>query len=177
MRSMAAAPAEVQAHVLCGQTREGVVDRLDQHLDVLAVLGHRHIRKKLPGGGELRLVNLQDEASVGDRLVLLAQGLSRPEEEGLLAGIVVVVRTRADAARTDGRDEALDVLALYGRLERPDVGLDGVLSHVPHRASAHPHLLRIVSQWWSGGCEPRPHRTAGAGVPQTGRIQAWKVAP
>src|SRR5712691_3953267 len=40
MRSMATAPAEVQAHVVFGQTSEGVVDRLDQHLDVLTVLRH-----------------------------------------------------------------------------------------------------------------------------------------
>src|SRR5207249_4229499 len=79
MRSMAAAPTEVQAHVLFGQTREGVVDRLDQHLDVRAVLAHAHIWEKLPGGRELRLVDLKDETGVGDRLVLLAQSLGRPE--------------------------------------------------------------------------------------------------
>ena len=109
-------------------------------------------------------------------LILLAQGLSRPEEERLLAGVVVVVRPGADAARTDGRDEALDVLALYGRLERRDIGLDGSLPHILHRASAHPHLLRICLRRWAGRRKPWPHRTAGAGVPQTGRIKARKVA-
>src|SRR5262249_784435 len=116
MRSMAAAPAEVQAHVFLVQTREGVVDRLDQHLDVLAVLGPAHSWEKLPGGRELRLVDLQDETSISDRLVLLTQSLGRPEEERLLTGVVVVVRPRTDTARSNGRDEALDILALYGGL-------------------------------------------------------------
>src|SRR5262249_21811701 len=79
MRTMTTPPAKVQAHVLFGQTREGVVDRLDQHLDVLTVFGHGHIWKKLPGGRELWLVDLEDEASVSYRPVLLAQGLSRLE--------------------------------------------------------------------------------------------------
>src|SRR4029450_9140465 len=145
MRPMATSPAEVQAYVLFRKTREGVVDRLDQHLDVLAVLGHRHIWEELPGGREFWLVNLQDESGVSDGLVFLAHGPRGPKEEGLLAGVVGVVRPGADAARTDGRDEALDVFALYGRLERCDVGLDGVVPHVLHRTSAHPCLRRIVS--------------------------------
>src|SRR4030095_16503991 len=175
MRPMATSPAEVQAYVLFRQTRKGVVDRLDQHLDVLAVLGHGHIWKKLPGGRALWLLNLEDETGVSDGLVLLTQGLSGPKEEGLLAGVVAVISPRADAAGPDGRDEALDVLALYGRLECRDVGLDGVLSHILHRASAHPHLLRLVAGGWPGRRDPRPHWTAGTGVPQTGRIKARKV--
>src|SRR5207253_10351653 len=86
VRSMAATPAEVQARLLFGQTHEGVVDRLDQHFNVFAVLGYGHLWKKLPGGREFRLVDLEDEASVDDRLVLLAQGLGYPKQERLLAG-------------------------------------------------------------------------------------------
>src|SRR4029434_10193969 len=116
MRAMATSPAEVQAYILFRQTREGVVDRLAQHLNILAVLGHDHIWKKLPGGRELWLVDLEDETGVSDGLVFLAQGLGGPKEEGLLAGVVVVVRPGADAARTDGRDEALDVLPCMAAL-------------------------------------------------------------
>jgi hypothetical protein len=86
---MTAAPAEVQAHLLFWQTRDGVIDRLHQHLDVFAILGHGHIWKKLPGGRKFRLVDLEDEAGVGNRLVLLTQGFSCPEEERLLTGVVI----------------------------------------------------------------------------------------
>jgi len=99
MRPMATAPTEVQAHVVFRQTREGVVNRLYQHFDVLTVLRHGHIWEELPGGRELRLVNLEDEAGVGDCLVLLAQGLSGSEEESLLAGIVAAMAVIGDSYR------------------------------------------------------------------------------
>ena len=51
---------------------------------VLAVVGDAHVGEHLPAVRQVRVVDLQDEAGVGDRLVLLVHRVGDGEEELLV---------------------------------------------------------------------------------------------
>ena len=65
-------------------------------------------------GGQVRAVELQDESSIDDRLVLMAHDIGDRLHVGLFVGIVFVAKKAHETAGRKGRHE--DVLGL-GRFD------------------------------------------------------------
>ena len=113
------------------QAPEGVVERLDpQHGELLVVgdagLGVDHV----PVLGDRRVVDLQDQPGIEDRLVFLAHRVGAGEEE-LLVGLVIAIGDARGAARSDrGHEPFLDPRRRERRLEAGDVGLDRVVADI-----------------------------------------------
>jgi hypothetical protein len=75
VRPVAAAPADVEPDLVLGQAIQRVIDDLDAELQVTAIAEQVPVGVELPRGRELWLVDLHDEARVGDRLVLVPDDL------------------------------------------------------------------------------------------------------
>ena len=86
-------------------------------------------------GDEERIVDLQQEAGVDDRLVFLAHRLGDREHIILRARVVFVRRRGLDVRRRDGRHEGFRRRHLRERrLERVEIGLELRLALVFDRA-------------------------------------------
>ena len=125
-------------NLLLGQPADRVGERLQPHLEVLAV--RRHVLPAVPGPvvDDVRAVELEDEAGVHDGLVVRLDRLGEGEEELLLRAVVLV----DDPAPQPGwGDEAveqlLEVLPLRRCLERLEVPLEQVEALRADRAGAH----------------------------------------
>jgi hypothetical protein len=151
-----------------------MVDDLDRELQVLAVVLDRPLRVEHPRGRELRLVHLQDQPGVGDRLVLLAHHL-RDGHHVLLLGVVeAVAGAGAEAERAERGDEALHALAALDRLEHGlDVLGDRLLTGVADRGGRDPLGGRLRRR--ARGHEARPDRATRAGQPQARLVEAREV--
>ena len=99
VRAVAAAPARVEADRLLGNVAQPVVQRLDAQLRVLAIVVDAHLRVHLPAVGQVRVVDLQHEAGVGDELVLLVHDVGDGEQELLVGRVVLVPQPVLDRAR------------------------------------------------------------------------------
>ncbi len=126
------APAEVQTDLLLRQARDRLVDRVDADLREREVVLDRGLRVDLiPVLGERRIVELHDQARVGDGPVLLAQRRDPRIDVRLLRGVEVVLDARG-RARRDRRDEPL-LARLEGGPQVAGVGLDEVVARVGDR--------------------------------------------
>ena len=125
-----------------GQSVEGVVDHLDAHAEICAQIRQRPVGIELPARRELGLVDLDDQAGVGDRSVLLADGLRHGHQVGLLIAVVLVAQSGANAQRTQRRQKSVDGFALERGLQVLDVLGNRRLADVLHRSAAHPNAGR-----------------------------------
>ena len=92
MRAVPAPPAHVIADAILGDAVQRVVERLDAQTRVGAIFLERHRRvHRVPVLGHARIVDLQDEAGVGDRAVLDAQRVGDGEQELFLRPVVAVL--------------------------------------------------------------------------------------
>ena len=109
MGAVVAAPAHVEPDLLARDIAQGMVERVEAHLGEAPVGRHVHLRVQLPGVGQVGIVDLQQEPSVGDRLLLVVHGIGDGVDERLVVGVVVVDQPMLNGARGDGGQEGLDV--------------------------------------------------------------------
>ncbi len=138
----------MKADPLGRQAAQRVVERLDPHHDELLVVGEVRLGgDHVPAGRGRRVVELEDEARVDDRLVFLAHHLGAGVEE-LLVARVMAVADAIGAAWGDRGDEALrDPGSGERRLQVGDVGLERGVAGIAQRRDADRASRR-----------PRPHR-------------------
>ena len=140
VRAVLAAPAGVEADQLARHVLQSVVQRLDAQVGVLVVLRRRHVGVHLPAVRQVRVVDLQDEARVRDRLVLLRHRVGDGEEELFFGLVVLVVQPVLHRAGRNRRQVAFDAAdALHRGLQVGDVFLVGVLADVLDRPDAEHH--------------------------------------
>ena len=90
-----------------GQAADRVVERLDPHPGEAPVVLDARLRDDLvPVLGDRRVVELQDQARLDDRRVLLAHRVGAGPEHLLVVGVVLVAEARA-AGRRDRVEEAV----------------------------------------------------------------------
>src|SRR6202040_724422 len=80
----------------------------------------------VPGGGDAGIVNLQDEARLDDRLVLVAHGVGEGVDEFLVGLVVLVIDEMVEPSRRERGDESLvdgDARARDRRLEAVELAL------------------------------------------------------
>src|SRR5690606_13502539 len=122
VRPRVVAPAQMHSQPFGRDVAERVVERGDVHADALAKLLGREVRElHVPTHREVGAVDLQGDAGLGDRLVLVAQPLGECEDILFVAGVVLVGkeqrghpgRSRAHEGLVPARQalEALGVLA------------------------------------------------------------------
>ena len=139
MRPVPAAPADVVADAILGDPAQRVVERAHAQVGpapvVVPGLAAGHHRVGLVH--HHRVVDLEQQAGVDDRLVLLVERVGEREYELLLGGVVLVLEPVRARGR-DHREEPLDAVVLgQGRLEVRDVAVErGAV--VVERAGAHP---------------------------------------
>src|SRR6266545_1938990 len=134
---MIAAPAHMEAHRLLRDIPQGVVEGIDAQRGELAILWDAHVTVNLPRIRQVRVVNLEQEAGVGDGLVLLMHGIRDGVEKILIALVILVFHPMLDGPGRHSRQKRLLLLhTLEGSFEVVDVGLDGSLASKPERASA-----------------------------------------
>src|SRR5204862_1689 len=85
---------------------------------------------------QLRVLDLEDEASFDDRLVLRSQRLGRPEQERLAGRVVLVDETGREGAGPERGHEPLDGATLQRGAQPIRVGLDRVVADVLDRPDA-----------------------------------------
>src|SRR5690606_31529177 len=138
VRAVPGAPADVDANLLLRDALERMVDSVDADLGEVAVVLDRRLGNDLvPVLGDGRIVDLDDEPGVGDRLVLLAQRIGTRVYE-LFLGLVILVADTGGGSRRNGGDEALvEAVLLHRGLHVLHVGLDLLLTDVGHRAGRH----------------------------------------
>ena len=154
VRAVPAAPADVKADAVRRQPAQRVIERLHAHLLEFLELPKRRLRiDHVPVVRQARIVDLQHDAGIDDRLVLVAHRLGRGEQEFLL-GLVIKIDAAGEAARADRAHEAffgaargerffqvLDVggeRRMAGIFERPGAGraADRPARRAAHQAAA-----------------------------------------
>ena len=126
MRAVPAPPAEVEADLVGGQPADRVVEHVDAFLRIAPVaLDARLLLLLIPVLADRRVVELDDQPGVDDRLVLLAHRV-RAGVHQLLFGLVVLVRHARAARRRDRVHPAafLDSRRREPGLEVGDVALE-----------------------------------------------------
>ena len=166
MRAVPAAPAEMEADAILRQAAQRVVQRLDLgHGELAVVLGRRLGIDLVEVLGDRRIVDLQHQAGVDDRLVFLAHGVGAGEDELVVALVVLVADARAARRPDRGHEAFADAAGGKRRLEVGDVGGDGLVAGVADRPDAERPVVGA-----------RPGRDAGLGI-AVGRGEALAVAP
>ena len=130
-----------------GSPLQRVVQRVDAQLRPRAVLLHRRGRDhEVVGPGQERVVDLQDQPGVEDRLVLDPQRVGDRVDELLLGRVRALRPAHArDARRRDDRQEAPDDVDLgQPGLDVVDVALQLGLPRVRQRAGALPAARALV---------------------------------
>ena len=150
VRAVPRTPAQVQADLFLRQTLDGLVDRIDAELREGVIVRDARLRLDLvPVLGKRRVVELQDEARVGDGLVLLAQR-ARPRGDVLVLGLVEARRDASRGSGGDRRDEATLAVAERVRQVR-DVAGDLVVPRVGDLARVRRERGRILAGADAGG--------------------------
>ena len=90
-----------------GMSRSAWLIASTRSVGVLAIVVDAHLGEHLPAVRQVRIVDLQVQAGVGDGLVLVVQRVGQGEQELLVGGVVLVVEPVLDGARRDGGQEAL----------------------------------------------------------------------
>ena len=101
------AVAGVEANAVRRNALQRRVERLDAHLGPLAALGDAQLRPHDVIGDQERIVDLQQEPGVDDRLVFLAHRIGDREHILFRALVMLVRRRRLDVGRRDGGNEGL----------------------------------------------------------------------
>ena len=104
-----------------GMSRSAWFSASTRSCGVLAIVVDAHVGEHLPAVGQVRIVDLEVQAGVGDGLVLLVHGVGDGEQELLVGRVVLVAQPVLDGAGRDRGQEALDVQALQRGLQVGDV--------------------------------------------------------
>ena len=156
VRAVPAAPADVKADAVRRQPAQRMIERLHAHLlEFLEFLERRLRIDHVPVVRQARIVDLQHDAGIDDRLVFVAHRIGRGEQK-LLLGLVVKVDAAGEAARADraheaffgaGRGQRLFQIVDVGRerrmagiFDRPGAGRP---AHRPARRAAHQAAARF----------------------------------
>src|SRR5208282_4925265 len=138
VRPVPAAPADVIADPILGQTAQRLIERFDPHgRELLVLVDARLGIGHVPGVRQARVVELQYEARLDDGLVLFAHCLAESMEE-LLVRLVIPVLPPREASRCHRGDEPL--LRLYlGKcgFEVREVDAERPLAAIGDRAGEH----------------------------------------
>ena len=128
----------MEANRFLGDVAQCVVKRFDAELGERAVLGDTQVRVDLPGVGQVRVVDLEQETSVGDRLVLFVHGVGDRVQEVLVSVVVSVLHPVLYRAWSDGQQEYLEASESFETgLEVVDIALHGGVTDVLKRSGAH----------------------------------------
>ena len=164
------AVAGVVADAVRRQAAECVVESFDAAGGPFAACGDVGLGVHHVIGGEERVVDLEDEAGIDDRLVFLAQRVGEGDEVILLVLVVLVAVPVGEVGRRDRRHERLDMRAPgERRLEPVDVLPERGVALVGDRAGAHPAGAAGVA----GGAGDR----GGPGVERRERLVFAREAP
>ena len=90
VRSMAAAPADMQANLFFWNIAQRMIERLDAQSGIASIVVNAHLREHLPAVGKVRIVDLQIQSSVGDGAVLVVHCIGDGKQE-LFVGLVILV--------------------------------------------------------------------------------------
>ena len=139
------AVAGVEAHAVLRNAAQRVVHRLDPQRDELAAVLDRGVARAIVVRRHARIVDLEQEAGVDDRLVFLVHRVGERGEILLVGRVVPVLVVELEIGRRDRGDERLLRLhAVERRLQVRDVGAHLVVPDIFDRPGAD---LRL-----------RPHR-------------------
>src|SRR6201998_2546261 len=127
MRTVPAAPAPVVAHFLRFDTGEGMVHPPEPEGHVFPGVGEAGLRlQHIPRGCDAGIVNLQEEARLDDRPVLVAHGVGERVDEFLVGTVVLVVDEVVEPSGCQRGDKSLvkgDARAHDRRLEAVELAL------------------------------------------------------
>ena len=136
-----------------GRPRDRVVQRLDPNRREFPIVRDCRLGIDLvPALGDARVVELQDEAGIDDRLVLLAHRLGASVEKFLVGLVISVANPRAARRRDRGHKSFLDPGRRQAGFKAGDVGLDRIVAGIGQRADADRRR------------RPRPGGDAGIGI-------------
>src|SRR5882724_561787 len=141
VRPLAIPPAQVQAHAVRRDTLQSIVDRGDVLRDELAVVreGLLGELRAVPGHGEFRTIELEEEAGLDDGPVLVLERVGDRIDVCLVCGIVVVGEIEPDlAGRYSGQEHLGRGDPLEGGQQGRDVLLDIGIAPPGDRAVARP---------------------------------------
>ncbi len=142
VRALVVAPAQVHAQLLGRDAGHGVVQCLHLLANLAAELlrGKADVRSDVAAHGQVRAVQLEDEASAHDGFVLRLHSVGQGRQVGLVGGVVSVLQKVRDDTGRCRRHEGIRRLHSTKRLERgfeiSDVSLDCVRILQPHRSGA-----------------------------------------
>src|SRR4030095_4531373 len=89
VRAVIAPPTHVKAYPVYRQVSQAMVEGVDAQLLIPPVLRHAHLKIHLPGVGEIRIVDLEDETGADDGLVFLVHGIGEGDEISLVGRVVL----------------------------------------------------------------------------------------
>jgi hypothetical protein len=98
VRAVDAPPADVQPHLRFGNAAQRVVQCVDPQGRIPPVGRDVHLAMDLPAVGQVGIVDLQQDAGVRNRHVLLTHCVGNGEEERLVRGVVLVPEPVLDGA-------------------------------------------------------------------------------
>ena len=105
MRPVKAAPADMQSHLLARDAAQRMVQRIDPHRRIFAILRERDVGQAVPAVRQIGVVDLQQKAGLDDRAIFLVHGVGDRENEFLVGLIVLVRHPMLDRAGRVGRQE------------------------------------------------------------------------
>ena len=138
VRPFVVAPAQVHAQLLGRNIRGGAVERFDVQPRFLAEFFQGEARVlDVPAHGEVGAIDLQDDAGLCNRFVLVAHRIGDGEKIGFLAGVMVVPEKKRDHAGRGGAHEHFLHVHFPGRrLEVVDVVPRGLrVAHADRRVA------------------------------------------
>ena len=100
MRAVPASPAQMEADFVGRQPFDRVVDRVDLHLGIAAIaFDARFVLLLVPVLADRRIVELNGQAGVDDRLVFFVHGVGARVQQFLFALVILVRHARAARRR------------------------------------------------------------------------------
>ena len=169
MRAVPGAPAEMVAHAILRNAGKRVIERVDADFHTPPIFGDARLRlDHIPCIRQTRIVDLQDEAGIDHRAVLIAQRVRYREHEFFLSRVVFVEDVMIEPACREHADERL--LGAVGSLERVAENLDLAFDGVGRAAldgTVHHHLGRGKEpRLFSGHAEHRAGAVHGGVEPR-----------
>src|SRR5215469_17903511 len=138
MRTFPVSPAQMQTHRLMGYVTRSVVEDRETLGDLLAKLWHRPPLATRPRAGKVGAVELEDQASLVDRVILVLHGVCERDEILFGARIIPIWHKHIDYAWRRSCQKGLrdGGLPSNGSSQVRDVGVHRREVEVGHRAIA-----------------------------------------
>src|SRR5260370_11514327 len=117
MRTFVIAPAQMHAHAIRRNARERMVEHLDMELDRLAEVGEAQILElNMAAHREVRTVDLHNESSLVNRVILDAHRVAKRTDISLVApGVIVVAEEPDNSVRLPAAEPLLDLYTICAR--------------------------------------------------------------